>query len=107
ISGRNSGALDAAQAARERLDHRGDLRRDARGNRVHVRLDDALGHDDPVRVGAREEDELAALLAARAAVAAPARRRVRRHDTAAVDDPAELVPERRRRLAEEERMAAT
>ena len=64
------GALDAAQAARERLDHRRDLGRETGRNVVEVDRRDPLGHDEPVGVRTGEELELAALLAARAAGAA-------------------------------------
>ena len=93
-------ALDAAQAARERLDHRRDLGRETGRHVVQVDGSDPLRNDEPVRVGAGEEQKLAALLAARAAVARAARRRVRGDDAATVDEPAELVPERRGRLAQ-------
>ena len=66
----------------------------------------ALRHDDPVRVRAGEELQLAALLAPRAAVAGTARRRVGGDHASPVDEPAELVPERRRRFAQQDRMPA-
>ena len=106
VAGLHARALDAAQAARERLDHRSDLGRERRRNRVQVDRGDPLGDDEPVRVGAGEELERAALLTARTAVARAARRGVRRDDAATVDETAELVPERRRRLARQQRVPA-
>ena len=106
VAGLHTRALDAAQAARERLDHRCDLGRKRRRHRVQVDGGDPLGNEEPVRVCAREELERAALLAARTTIAGAARRGVRRDDAATVDETAELVPERRRRLARQQRMPA-
>ena len=106
VAGLHARALDAAQAAREWLDQRGNLGRERRRNRVEVDRGDALGDDEPVCVGAGEELERSALLAARTAVARAARRGVRRDDAATVDETAELVPERRRRLARQQRVPA-
>jgi hypothetical protein len=106
IAGSDPGALDAAQAARERLDHRRHLGRDAARHVVQVDRRDPLGHHEPLRVRTGEEREVAALLAAKATVAFAARRRVRGDDTPAVEQPTELVPVRRGRLGHQQGMAA-
>ena len=104
VAGGDAGALSAAQAARERLDHGRHLGRDAARHVVQVHRRDSLGHDEPFGVRACEKREVTALLAARAAFALSARRRVRRDDTTAVDQAAELVTEAGGRLREQQRM---
>jgi hypothetical protein len=106
-----SALVDPVQAARERLDHRGDLRVEAVRDREEVPRRDPLRHEQVLGIGAVEErlQVLAELLlAALAGGARSARRRVRRDDSPPCGDvhPAELVPERARKLPEENGMAA-
>ena len=106
-----SGARDAVQAARERLDQRGDLGREAGRDGEEVAARDPLRHEHELGVGAvqqREQVLAERLVAAGARRAVAARRRVRRdHAAAGRDvDPAELVSERARRRAEQQRVAA-
>ena len=93
-------ALDSAQAARERLDQRGDLGREPGGDAQQVRARDRRGNEEVLGVGAVQQLEVAA------ALVDP--RRVRGHDAPLrLDvDPAELVPERARQLAEQHGVAA-
>ena len=102
----DAGALDAAQAAGERLEQRGDLRREAGRDVVQIDRRDPLRHDEPIRVRTGEELQVAALLSARAPVAGAAGSGVGGDHTTPVDEPAELVPERGRRLAQQDRMTA-
>ena len=100
VAGRDARTLDAAQAARERLDHRRDLGREPRRHGQEVDRGDLGRNDEQLRVGAVQE------LDRRAAVVG--RRRVGGDDALPGGDvdPAELVPERARQLAEEDRVAA-
>ena len=85
--------LDAAQAARERLDHRRDLGREPRRDGQKVDLRDRGRNEQQLRVRAVQELERLAALVARG--------RVGGDDALAGGDvdPAELVPERARQLA--------
>ena len=103
-------ALDAADAAGERLDERSDLRRQPGRHRHEIDARDSLRHDEQLRVGAVEERQQVVaqgLVAAEARSALAARPRVRRdHAPAGGDlDPAELVPEPRRHLGEQHGMS--
>ena len=111
LAGSDLRPVDPVQAARERLDHRGDLRVEAVRDGEEVPRRDPLRHEQVLGIGAVEErlQVLAELLlAALAGGARSARRRVRRDDSPPGGDvhPAELVPERARKLPEEHRMAA-
>ena len=106
LAGSDLRPVDPVQAARERLDHRGDLRVEAVRDGEEVARRDPLRHEQVLGIGAVEErlQVLAELLlAAPARRARSARRRVRRDDAPPGGDvdPAELVPERARQLAEE------
>ena len=94
------GSLDAAQAARERLDHRRHLRREPGGDGEEVDARDPLRHEHVLGVGAVQELERLAALVARG--------RVGGDDALAGRDveAAELVPERARQLAEQHGMPA-
>ena len=99
VSGSDLRALDAAQAAGERLDHRCDFGLESAGDGEEVHPRDRLRHEQELGIRAVQELERAAALVAG--------RRVRGDDTAAVGvDAAELVPERARQLAEQHRMPA-
>ena len=95
-----SGALDAAQAARERLDHRGHLGREAPRDGQQVDARDRGRNQQVLGVRAVQElERLAALVAGG---------RVRGDDALAGRDvdAAELVTERARELAEQDGVAA-
>jgi hypothetical protein len=103
--------LDPMEAARERLDHGGDLGREPRRHREEVAHGDVRRHGDKLGVGAVQERQQALadrLLAAPARGALAAGGGVGGHDaTAGRDvDPAELVAEGARRVGEEHRVAA-
>ena len=89
-------ALDATEAARERLDHRRHLGRQPRRDGEEIDARDPLGHEQELGVGAvQQRGRLGAVVA---------RRRVRRDDASAGCDvdPAELVPEGARERAEQQ-----
>ena len=103
--------VDAVEAARERLGHRGDLRRKTRRDGEEVPARDPLRHEKQLGVRAVEEREEALaerLLPARARRARPARSGVRDDDAAPRGDvgPADLVAERARRRPEQDRVPA-
>jgi hypothetical protein len=104
-------ALDAAQAAGERLDHGGDLGSEPLRDGQKVALGDSGRHQQELGIRAVEErlQVLAErLLAAGARRALPARRRVGCHHPPSGGDvgPAELVPERAGDIRQQERVAA-
>ena len=111
VACRDAGPFDAVEAARERLDHRGDLRRHPWRDGEEVRARDALRHEDELGVGAVEEREevfAQGLLPARAGDARAAGGGVGGDDAAAGGDvdAAELVAERARRRPEQDGVAA-